>query len=559
MTLRWLAYALVVFGFVSIGYACTSDSGETEAFIKVLRTLPEDEQTEVQLETLIGFQIEGLIEPASLTSETFFMTDGDEVVVPSSVVVVTEEPDTAELIPDQPLSVITSYTVTLTTGVRSTDGRTLKEEFEWEFMTLDSEWGTSGWLEEVATGTSDQHEIVVDGQSNALAVWEYTEDAGSGIWANRYTRTDLWGEPELISAGDEATTPQLAADDDGNGFAVWAQREASVESNIWTNRYAVDEGWGGPEPLQQGAVTPARIPSITADPVGNAIAIWAQRDVDVSATEFVWSGRFEPGTGWGTAESIDDETTTGLVAGNRTAVGVDDAGNAIAVWARGALLWSNRYTAGSGWGTAELISDPSTQVREQRLAVGANGDAFVVWVQRGETRDDIWSVRFSGSTWGTPEPIDAPDAGDKKEPDIAVDGMGVAHAVWSQADPDPDIENIWANRYTPGSGWGTPGLLEPANPDPTEDGNATNPRVGVNAAGNTFVVWRQLWEGWGSVWSNRIDPGMDWTPANAELIEDISRAAKRPIIAVDDDRHAHAVWLHSVVVSVDWVRTNRFE
>jgi hypothetical protein len=52
---------------------------------------------------------------------------------------------------------------------------------------------------------------------------------------------------------------------------------------------------------------------------------------------------------------------------------------------------------------------------------------------------------------------------------------------------------------------------------------------------------------------------MVWNPMNAERIEDIDRAAKRPKIAVDDDRHAHAVWRHSVVTSVDWVRTNRFE
>jgi len=557
MTLRWLAYFLVFSGFVCIGYACKSESRESRQFIEVLETLPEDNETEVNVETRIGFRIDGFIDPASLNNQTFFMTDGDGVRVPSSVKV-TEEQDTAELIADEPLSVITNYTVTLTTDLRDMDGRTLEEEFDWEFMTLDSEWGTSEWLEEIATGTSDQHQIAVDGQANALAVWEYTEATGSGIWASRYTRTELWGRPVLISAGDEATTPQVAVDDAGNGFAVWEQREAGTNANIWTSRYAVEQGWGEPELLQAEEVTPARIPSIAADPVGNAIAIWIQRDVDISATEFVWSRRFEPGTGWGVAESIDDETTRGL-AGTRTAVGMDDSGNAIAVWARGpSLLWSNRYTAGSGWGTSELIKgDPSTQVLVQRLAVGANGDAFVVWVQTEETRDDIWAARFSGLQWGAPERLDVYDAGDKSNPDIAVDGSGVAHAVWSQS--DSDFGNIWATKYTPGSGWGLPQLVEPPNVDSTEDGDATVPRVGTNDAGHTFVVWRQIWKKWGSVWSNRIDPGMEWNPMDAERIEDIDRTAKRPKIAVDDNRHAHAVWLHSVVTGVDWVRTNRFE
>jgi len=558
MNSRSLAYVLVLFGSVSFGFACKGEGSVAVTFIELIEPAPVDERAEVPIETRIGFRINAPIDPASLTTETFLLMDGDGTIVPSSVVV-GDEADTAELIPERPLTVITNFTATVTTGLQSTGGATLEQDFEWDFRTLDSEWGTSEWLEEVGTGISDQQQIVVDGQSNALAVWEYTEANGSGIWANRYTRTELWGQPELISAGDTATTPQLAADDAGNGFAVWAQGEASATTNIWINRYAADQGWGTPELLQNVEVTPARIPSIAADLAGNAIAIWVQRDIDASFNEVVWARRFEAGTGsWGPAKSIDDDMAGGL-AGTRTALGMDRNGNAIAVWGRGgSVLWANRYTAGVGWGTAELIKDDiSTRVRNQRLAVGPNGEAFVVWIQTEDTRDDILGVRFSGSTWGAPERIDSHDGGNKNAPDIAVDGTGVAHAVWSQA--DPDFANIWANQYTPGPRWGMPQRIEPRNADPMEDGDAVTPRVGVNADGTTFVVWRQTWEGWGSIWSNRIDPGMDWNEMNAEQIEDQSRSAKSPKIVVDQNRHAHAVWLHGVATSIDWVRTNRFE
>jgi hypothetical protein len=555
MNSRWLAYVLVLFGSVSLGYACKGDGGGG-TFLQVIETSPVDNQAEVPIETRIGFRINAPIDPDWLTTETFFLTDGDGTIVPSTVMV-GDEADVAELIPDQPLAVITDFTVTVTTGLQSPGGATLEKDFEWDFRTLDSAWGTPGWLEEVGTGVSDQHEIVVDGQSNALAVWEYTEDTGSGIWANHYTRAGLWEQPELISSGDMATTPQVAADDAGNGFAVWAQSEGSTSTNIWTNRYVVDQGWGIPELLQDGEVTPARLPSIVADPAGNAIAIWAQQDIDASAVEVVWARRFEPGVGWGAAESID-EMPSALVG--RAGLGMDRSGNAIAVWSRGtSLLWANRYTAGSGWGTAELIKDDtSPPVRDQRLAVGANGEAVVIWVQDDPDFENIWGVRYApGSNWGDPERIDEYADGDKKQPDVAVDGAGVAHAVWSQ--DDPDFENIWASQYGPSSGWGTPVLIEPANDEPNEDAHATVPRVGVNTDGNTFVVWRQLSEGWGSIWSNRIDPGEAWDPARTQLIENDDRAAKRPKIAVDENRHAHAIWLRNVATSIDWVRTNRFE
>jgi hypothetical protein len=52
---------------------------------------------------------------------------------------------------------------------------------------------------------------------------------------------------------------------------------------------------------------------------------------------------------------------------------------------------------------------------------------------------------------------------------------------------------------------------------------------------------------------------MDWNSMNVERIEDIDRTGRRPVIAVDENRHAHAVWLHERAGGINWVRTNRFE
>ena len=138
----------------------------------------------------------------------------------------------------------------------------------------------------------------------------------------------------------------------------------------------------------------------------------------------------------------------------------------------------------------------------------------------------------------------------------------MAHAVWTQDDQklQNDFVNIYANRYTDVSGWGTtPVLVEPPTLDPRDDASASQPRVGVNAAGNTFVVWRQDWRDWGSIWSNRIDPGEDWVPENTVRIENIASGGRSPNVVVDDNRHAHAVWMHAVETQIDRVRTNRFE
>ena len=557
MNSRWLTYVRALLALMVFGSGCKGGGGP--GLLEILATSPEARQTEVPVETRIGFRMNAPIEESSLTNETFFLTDEQGGVVPSSVLI-GDTPDTAELRPDEPLAVITTFTVTVTTGLRSTDGAKLEEDFEWTFSTLDSAWGKDEWLEEIGTGTSSVPEIAVDAQFNALAACVTAQVVGNAIFASHYNRTDLWGEPVQIDDGNgSAVNPKLAVDDAGNGFAVWEQAtDDGATQNIWTNRYDVDDGWGTPELLQNDEVTFARSPSVAADPAGNAIAVWVQADPD-TGQRVIWANRYEPSSGWGSAGPIDDMPTA--LAAARIAVDMDDDGNGIAVWERptprGGVLWANRYAAGLGWGISELIkSDPETDAADPRLDVGPNGDAFVVWVQNQDTRDDIWSIRFSGSSWESPVRLDSHDEGNKRTPDIAVDGMGVAHAVWSQA--DVDFENIWAAQYTPGSGWGAPELIEPPNDDPRRDDDATHPRIAVNSAGNAFVVWRQLSESWLSIWSNRLDPGAGWM--TAETIEQSDQSARLPRIAVDDARHAHAVWPHSRgELGGDWLRTNRFE
>ena len=541
--------------------SCSSDGGSegpSGEFLAVIQFAPSGMEP-APTEARIGFQLDASMDPSSLTPDTFYVTNEDGERLDGMRVVLEDDPAAAELLLDEPMDVITTYTATITTGLRSRSGDTLEENFEWTFTTLDSEWGISEWIED-SNGDSAQPRIDVDAQSNAVAVWEHTTAEGTEIRANRYTRSDLWGEPVAIDAGTGgATDPALALDDAGNAFALWVRRDVgTANTRIWSNRYDVDLGsWDTAELLQTGEITRASGPAVAAAPSGNAIAVWIQLDV-ISGDQAIWARMYTAGSGWGEAGPISEADADAVLALNPS-VGMDDDGNAIAVWARptaaGEVIWSNRYIEGSGWGTAELVkADAETSASTVRLSVGAGGDAFVVWAQGNGMREGVWANRFSGGSWGSPERIDRYDAGDTRTPDIAVDGSGFAHAVWAQSE-DPFI-NIWASQYTPGSGWQEPVLIEPPNDDPEEDGDATSPRVGVNAAGNAFVVWLQTFENWSSVWSNRLDPETGWF--EAEVIEGRDRAARQPVVTVDDRRHAHALWPHSSG-GINNCLTNRFE
>ncbi len=91
--------------------------------------------------------------------------------------------------------------------------------------------------------------------------------------------------------------------------------------------------------------------------------------------------------------------------------------------------------------TGALQEAGSTQI-----AVAPNGDALAVWYQHDGTRYNIRANRYTaGKGWGWAELIEGDDAGDARDPQIAFDAEGNALAVWSQYYGGYD--NIWANRF----------------------------------------------------------------------------------------------------------------
>lgn len=87
-------------------------------------------------------------------------------------------------------------------------------------------------------------------------------------------------------------------------------------------------------------------------------------------------------------------------------IAIDNNGNAIAVWSQSDgtrfNILANYYTAGSGWATAELIeTDDVSDAANPRLAFDSNGNAMGIWYQSDGIRNNIWSNYFTaGSGWG---------------------------------------------------------------------------------------------------------------------------------------------------------------
>jgi len=393
-------------------------------------------------------------------------------------------------------------------------------------------WGTAELIEADNTGNAISAHIGIDAAGNALAMWAQSDGTRYNIWSNRYTVGSGWGTAELIETNNagNAHSPDIAVNADGIALAVWYQWDG-MRYSIWSNRYTPGSGWGTPELIETDSSGDALTPQIAIDAAGNALSVWRQSD---GTRDNVWSNRYSAGSGWGTPELIETDN-----AGHAQfpAIAFDAAGNALSVWRQSDgtryNIWSNRYTTARGWGPPELIeTDDAGDALIPQIAFDTGGNAQAVWAQYGGTTFDIWSNRYNaGSGWGTAESIET-DAGGAIDPQIAIDTAGNAMAVWQQH--DGYRANIWSNRYTAGSGWGTAELV-PAN----NAGSAVAPQIAFDPAGNALVVWIYY-----HIWSNRYTVGSGWGTAELIAIDSPGNASS-PKIAIDAAGNGLAVWNQS--------------
>jgi hypothetical protein len=132
---------------------------------------------------------------------------------------------------------------------------------------------------------------------------------------------------------------------------------------------------------------------IAVNPAGNALAIW----IEEGAPKEIWGNRYTVGTGWGTAQrlAVATASTEGLE------IAMDQGGNAIAVWmqytpnvADSTEIMALRYVAGTGWGTALSIDNETDDVIDPHLAFDASGNAVVVWVSYDGNVNNVRANRF---------------------------------------------------------------------------------------------------------------------------------------------------------------------
>jgi len=388
-------------------------------------------------------------------------------------------------------------------------------------------------------------DLAISGNGEGFVVW-VQNSAGAGsrfdIWSNHYVPGVGWTGAELIEHQDvgPAYNPKVAADPFGNAVVVWAQSSTAMgvypqHLDGWAARYVSGSGWQAPQLIETGNGNAGDF-GVACDASGNAMAVWTQID-DGTTTWSVWANRYVAGVGWGTAELIESDTAT---AWNVPVVGVDGSGNAIAVFQifDGVRfnLWANRHVPGAGWQGAVSIETIGIDIGNFQLAVSANGAGFVAWSAGGAPSCVYLSRYVPGAGWQPQDPIMDRSDTYAYDPSVAADGAGDVIVVWSQHDQGTATGDLWAQRYVAGLGWEAARTIE------TYSAGAAGPgKIAMNAAGDALVVWPMSDGHVQNIWSNRYVVGIGWDAAREIETQDLGHAVGA-IVAIDPQSKGLAVW-----------------
>lgn len=435
------------------------------------------------------------------------------------------------------------YSLIVSTAVRGTGGEQPNASFQTGFTTRDGVWQTAQLIDTDNAGDASAPEIAVAPFGTAHAVWYQFDGVRNNIWSSQFVPLTGWAAAAQIE-NDNVTgmsLPRIAVDSNGNAISVWQQSGGG--NNILANRFGfgLGGGWGAHLGIDADPGF-ASVADVKFDSNGNAIAVWRQTD---GVRYHVMANRYVVGIGWGLAVAVEADNTADALSPR---VAVDPAGNAIAVWYKSdgtrTNIWANRYTS-LGWGTPALIeTDNAGDARFPEIGVDSAGNAIVVWQQSNGSYNSVWANRYSVATgWGTAVTIESQTAY-ANTPDIAIDRNGNAIAVWTQG--NPTRSNIWMNRYSIATGWGTESAIE------TGDFDSSLAKVAIDPSGNALAVWQRLQQGGAiaDIWASRFNARSGWS-APAQIETDNAGTALNSRIVIDSRGNALAVWMQS-----DGIRTN---
>ncbi len=291
-----------------------------------------------------------------------------------------------------------------------------------------SPWSAPVTLSLPTTSPAQIPQIAVDPAGNAVAIWVSFNGTINQIQGATLAFGGSWSTPVTISSpGVDAFFPNVSVDAAGNAVAVWTWQ---AFPNFITQSASLpfNGSWTAPVNLSNPAESATQA-DLEISPLGYAVAVWQSNngsDVVIEAATLQFGGA------WSAFQVL---STAGSNAFEADVV-VDRVGNAYAVWTQNIgsdfIIQSANLPFGSSiWSTPVGISPIGAFSVDPDIGVDSAGNAIAVWDRSNGTDTVIQAAMLPfGGSWSSP--IDLSTAGQTSVlAQIAIDPTGYAVVDWT--------------------------------------------------------------------------------------------------------------------------------
>jgi len=370
--------------------------------------------------------------------------------------------------------------------------------------------------------------VAFDHAGNGIAVWLQ----GGDVVMSRYTIGDgQWSTATVLDTSpNEAFSPRVTIDQtSGDAFVSWAQSDGAAVSMYVSSFDASNNSWSVAQLLETSNYAVTTSAGTSSSVTGEHAAItWVQSD---GTLNHLYVSRLVAGT-WTAPERVDTGNSYGV--GDHPEVKIDSNGNAILVWRQrdpeqGFRIYARRWNnTTQSFGPVIGLNDLGE--RHPRLGMDAAGNAIALWRGGG-----VYAAHYDVTTdqWSNPVQLNVGE-GPGATGEIAVDANGDALATF--VDNDSTGPSQYARRYDAATGtWGSPVALE----NSTESVNTDMETTVSFVNGNGIVAWTH---NNGQLYAARISNGVWGEAVNVESREE---SAMMPVAAMDGSSNATLLWIQA--------------
>jgi len=241
----------------------------------------------------------------------------------------------------------------------------------------------------------------------------------------------------------------------------------------------------------------------------------------------------------------DNSPATGQKS--RPATARDATGDIWTVWHAGAEGARDIYVASMASGTSAFripvpVTTETTDQCNPDMAISGDGQVYVVWQDNQRGNWDIFlSTSSDGATWSRPVQLTSSD-GNETNPAIAIDSQSPyrASVVWQDdRDGNADIYAAYsANTFADST----------VSRVTTDTADQIDPDITVDGSGVASIVWTDLRSGQADIYGATLT---DSVPANVPIVATVS-TQNSPAVAADPSTSAlHLVWVDHALGDAD--------